>query len=79
MWANLGKVSRFNKQSTESLNAFDSAIPINPNKLGYYYDRSITYYEMGDIERARNDLKFLKSKGFKDIKPEIERMIKKGK
>jgi tetratricopeptide (TPR) repeat protein len=72
MWLKLGTVSRLNKQYKNSLNAFNTAIQINPNNTAYYYERLITYYEMGDIERARNDLNFLKSKGFKDISPEYE-------
>ena len=35
-------------------------------------------YEMGDIQRARQDLYFLKSKGFEGINPDYERMITKG-
>jgi tetratricopeptide (TPR) repeat protein len=78
MWANLGKVSRLNKQYDKSLDAFNRAIQINPNKLDYYYDRSITFYEIGDIREARNDIKFLKSKGFKDINPDFEKRLDRG-
>ncbi len=75
MWSNLGVLSRKKKQYINSLNAFNRAIQLAPDKLDYYYKRSITYYEMGDIQRARNDLNFLKSKGFKGINPDYERMI----
>lgn len=76
MWSNLGMVARLNKQYANSLEAFNRAIQMNPNELDYYYKRSITYYEMGDIQQARNDLNFLKARGFKDINPAYERMIK---
>ena len=75
MWANLGESSRLNKQYNKALNASNEAIRLNPNKLGYYNNRLIIYYEMGDIERARNDLNFLKSKGFKGINPDYERLL----
>jgi tetratricopeptide (TPR) repeat protein len=78
MWLKLGTVSRLNKQYKNSLNAFNTAIQINPNNTAYYYERLITFYEMGNIEKARNDLDFLRSKGFKDINPEYE-MINQGK
>jgi tetratricopeptide (TPR) repeat protein len=75
MWVNLGEVRRLNKQYEKSLDAFNRAIQIDPANLGYYYNRLTTFYEMGDIQRARNDLNFLKSKGFKGINPEYERII----
>jgi tetratricopeptide (TPR) repeat protein len=78
MWSNLGTVSRLDKQYEKSLNAFNRAIQINPDRLNYYYARLKTYYEMGEIERARNDLNFLKSKGFKNINPNFERMLNQG-
>jgi hypothetical protein len=34
---------------------------------------------MGDIQRARDDLNFLKSKGFKDISPKYEKMLNQGR
>ena len=79
MFSNLGLVYRLNKQYEKSLDAFNRAIQINPTKFGYYSNRLITYYEMGDIQRARNDLIFLKSKGFKGVNPVYERMINQGK
>jgi tetratricopeptide (TPR) repeat protein len=75
MWSNLGEASRLNKLYDKSLSAFNKAIQMDPDNLVYYYNRLTTYYEMGDIQRARNDLNFLKSKGFKGINPEYERMI----
>lgn len=75
MWSNLGMVYRINKQYQKSLNAFDKAIQMNPDRLFYYNNRLITYYEMGDIERARNELNYLKSKGFKEINPFYEKML----
>ena len=79
MWSNLGMIARLNKQYMNSLNAFNRAIQMDPGKLDYYYKRSITYYEMGDIQKARNDLNFLKLKGFKGINQDYERMIDQGK
>jgi tetratricopeptide (TPR) repeat protein len=75
MWSNLGEASRLNKQYEKSLNALNKAIQINPNKLNYYNARLKTYYEKGDIQRARNDLDYLKSKGFKGIDTEYERLL----
>ena len=72
-------LARLNKQYVNSLNAFNRAIQMDPDKLDYYYKRSMTYYDMGDIQRARNDLNFLKSNGFEGIKPEYERMLNQGK
>ena len=79
MWSNLGTLRRMNKQYKKSLNAFNRAIQIKPNNFFYYNARLKTYYEMGDIQRARDDLNFLKSKGFKDISPDYERMINQGR
>ena len=78
MWSNLGVLTRKKKQYRNSLNAFNKAIQLAPDALDYYYKRSRTYYEMGDIQRARNDLNFLKSRGFKNINPDYERMINQG-
>jgi tetratricopeptide (TPR) repeat protein len=78
MWSNLGEVNRLKKQYENSLNAFNKAIQIDPNNLVYYSARLKTFYDMGDIERARNDLNFLKSKGFKDINPEYQKRINQG-
>jgi len=78
MWSNLGVLTRKKKQYMNSLNAFNKAIQLAPDTLDYYYKRSRTYYEMGDIQRARNDLNFLKSRGFKNINPDYERMINQG-
>jgi tetratricopeptide (TPR) repeat protein len=79
MWSNLGSVSRKNKQYIISLKAYNRAIQINPSNTAYYYERLITYYEMGEIQKARKDLIFLKSKGFQNINPEYERMLNQGK
>jgi tetratricopeptide (TPR) repeat protein len=78
MWINLGTVSRLNKQYKKSLSAFERAIQLNPTNTAYYYERLITYYEMGDIQKARNDLYFLKSKGFKGINHEYEKLLQEG-
>lgn len=74
-WSNLGIASRLNRQFERSISAFNRAIQLAPNKLSNYYNRSITYFEMGNIEAARNDLYFLKSKGFEGINPEYERRL----
>ncbi len=79
MWSKLGMVSRLNLQYENSLNAFNRAIQINPDRLSYYSERLKTYYEMGDIQRARNDLDFLKLNGFKDIPTGYEWLINQGK
>ena len=79
MWSNLGAISRINKQYENSLNAYSRAIQINPNNLAYYHGRLKTFYEMGNIQDARKDLNVLKTKGFKDISPDYERMINQGK
>jgi tetratricopeptide (TPR) repeat protein len=79
MWSNLGVLARMKKQYADSLNAFNRAIQLAPDNLDYYYKRSRTYYEMGDVQGARNDLNFLKSKGFKGINPDYERMVIQGK
>jgi tetratricopeptide (TPR) repeat protein len=78
IWSNLGMVTRVNKQYAISLEAYNRAIEINPDNLDYYYKRSKTYYQMGDIQMARNDLSFLRSSGFKEINPEYERLINQG-
>ena len=75
MWSNLGVLTRMKKQYDSSLNAFNRAIQLAPDNLDYYYKRSRTYYEMGNMEQARNDLKFLKSKGYKGITPDYERKV----
>ncbi|MFC1845246.1 tetratricopeptide repeat protein [Thermodesulfobacteriota bacterium] len=79
MWSNLGVLTRMKKQYMNSLNAFAKAIQLAPGKLDYYYKRSKTYFEMGEIQKARNDLDFLKSKGFRGIEPDYERKIYQGK
>jgi tetratricopeptide (TPR) repeat protein len=75
MWSNLGLVCRLNKQYEKSLRAFNRAIHMDPDKLFYYNNRLITYYKMGDLRHASDDLRFLKSKGFKDINPIYERIL----
>jgi tetratricopeptide (TPR) repeat protein len=75
IWSNLGIARRLNKQFESSIRAFNRAIQLSPNMLSNYYNRSITYFEMGEIEAARNDLNFLKSKGFEEINPEYERKL----
>jgi tetratricopeptide (TPR) repeat protein len=79
IWSNLGLASRFNRQYEKSLNAFNMAIQLAPNELKNYNQRAMTYWEMGDIERARNDLQFLNLKGFKGINPEFEKLLVPGK
>jgi tetratricopeptide (TPR) repeat protein len=65
MWAVLGMVYRTNKELTKSLNAFNRAIHLDKQNLDFYYQRLKTFYEMGDIEMARTEMNFLKSKGYK--------------
>jgi tetratricopeptide (TPR) repeat protein len=65
MWAILGRIYRVNKELAKSLSAFNRAIHLEPHKLDYYYQRFITFYEMGDLQMARNEMNFLKSKGYK--------------
>jgi tetratricopeptide (TPR) repeat protein len=79
MWSNLGTLRRKNKQYKKSLYAFNRAIQINPDNLVYYNARIKTYYEMGDIKRASDDLNFLKSKGSTGINPDYEAMINQEK
>jgi tetratricopeptide (TPR) repeat protein len=79
IWPDLGTASRLNKQYIKSLNAFNKAIQLDPNNLINYYKRLITYYEMGEIEQARNELIFLKSKGFRGINPKIEKILNESK
>jgi tetratricopeptide (TPR) repeat protein len=75
MWLNLATVSRKQKQYEKSLASINKAIQLNPSKLIYYYGRLKTYYAMGDIEKARKDLQYLKSKGFGGINPDYERQL----
>ena len=79
MWSNLGVLTRMEKQYVVSLNAFNRAIQLAPDNLDYYYKRSRTYYEMGKMQQARDDLNFLKSSGFKGINPDFERKVIQGK
>jgi len=79
MWSNLGVLARKKKQYATSINAFNKAIQLAPDTLDYYYKRSQTYYEMGDIQQARNDLNHLKSKGFRGINPDFERKVYQAK
>lgn len=65
MWAVLGMIYRTNKELTKSLNAFNRAIHLDKHNLDFYYQRLNTFYEMGDIEMARTEMNFLKSKGYK--------------
>jgi len=77
MWSNLGMVARLNNRLADSLKALDRAIQLNPKELSYYYKRSVTYYAMGKREQARNDLNFVKSRGFTEINKEFEKMLLK--
>jgi tetratricopeptide (TPR) repeat protein len=79
MWSRLGMVRRLNLQYENSLNALNRAIQLNANNLSYFSERLKTYYEMGYIQRARNDLRFLKLNGFQSIDPAYERMINQKK
>lgn len=78
MWVNLGTVRRLNKKYDLSIEALNRAIQLNAGKLPYYYERCVTYFEMGDIERARNDLNLLKSNGYQNISPTLENSILRG-
>ena len=78
MWSNLGVLARLKKQYDNSVNAFNKAIQLAPDNLDYYYKRSRTYYEMGDMQQARNDLNYLKAKGFQGINPDYERKVIQG-
>ncbi len=78
MWSNLGTLFRRNQQFSESIEAFNQAIQIKPDHLDYYYQRSISYYMMGNRQRAQEDLDFLKSKGFEGIHPDYENLIIRG-
>jgi tetratricopeptide (TPR) repeat protein len=75
MWSNLGVARRINKKYDLAIQAFNRAIQLNPGKLPYYYERCITYHEMGDFQKAKNDLNFLKSNGFQNINPSLENSI----
>lgn len=75
MWSNLGNVARMNKRFAKSLEAYNVAIQLDPDKLDYYYKRAATYYEMGDVASARKDLNYLRSKGFKNIHPTFESLL----
>ena len=65
MWAVLGMIYRTNKELSKSLNDFNRAIHLDKHNLDFYYQRLKTFYEMGDIEMARTEMNFLKSKGYK--------------
>lgn len=67
MWSNLSIIYRVKKQYMNSIKAIDRSIEIKNDDLGYYYNRLITYYEMGNYKSAIDDLLFLKSRGFKKI------------
>jgi tetratricopeptide (TPR) repeat protein len=75
MWANLGEVMRGRKLFTQSLHALNKAIELKPADLDFYHSRLKTYFEMGDMEKARNDLHYLKSKKFTGIYPEYEKKL----
>lgn len=78
MWVNLGTVRRINKKYDLSLQAINRALQLNSGNLAYYYERCMTYYEMGDFKNARNDLNILKSSGFPNISPTLENNILRG-
>ena len=79
MWAILGRIYRVNKELAKSLSAFNRAIHLEPHKLDYYYQRLITFYEMGDLQMARNEMNFLKSKGYKSPNPAYDVLINQAK
>ena len=65
MWSILGMIYRTNKELTKSLNAFNRAIHLDKHNLDFYYQRLITFHEMGDNQMARSEMNFLKSRGYK--------------
>jgi len=75
MWSNLGVLARMKKEYIKSVDAFNRAIELAPATLDYHYKRARTYYEMGEIQLARNDLEYLRSRGFKGIDPEFARKV----
>jgi tetratricopeptide (TPR) repeat protein len=78
MWSNLGTVLRLDEKYRESLNAYDTAIQLNPDDLDYYYKRSMTHYMMGSIQFARRDFNHAKSRGFNNINPAFEKLLAPG-
>lgn len=75
MWAKLGVLFRMEKEYVKALNALNEAIRLVRLNLDYYYERLKTFHEMGDLEGARNDLNFLRSKGFTEIDPLYENAL----
>jgi tetratricopeptide (TPR) repeat protein len=79
MWANLGVLARKKEQYAKSLGALNRAIQLAPDTMDYFYKRARTYYEMGEIQQASNDMNFLQAKGFTGIDPDFARKVYKGK
>ena len=79
MWAILGMIYRENKELAKSLSAFNRAIHLEPHKLDYYYQRLITFYEIGDLQMARNEMNFLKSKGYKSLNSAYDVLMNQAK
>ena len=46
---------RMKKQDKESIPFFTKAINLAPNNGFFYYERSKTYYTMGDLANAKRD------------------------
>ena len=75
MFVNLGIASRHNHQYQKSLNAINKAIQMEPGNMNFYFERMLTFFEMGEVQRARAELSFLKSKGLKNIPPKYEKLM----
>ncbi len=55
MWFEHARCMRLKKQDKESIPFFTKAIELVPNNGFFYYERSKTYYTMGDMANAKKD------------------------
>jgi tetratricopeptide (TPR) repeat protein len=52
------------KKFKESLNDYRAALEVDPNDGSIYYNRALTYYYMGELEKCLADLEDSKKRNF---------------
>ena len=72
IWYEKGRIKNFLKQFPEAIADLNRAVELDNSKGLYYYERALTYMNMGKKALAKNNLNSCKSLGYKNIDPNFE-------
>ncbi|MEE9372323.1 MAG: tetratricopeptide repeat protein [Saprospiraceae bacterium] len=67
LWYEAGRLRRILGRPVEALVDFNKAIQYNANKGIYYYERSKAFYDSGNINNAKADLRNAQQRGYKGV------------